>query len=85
MPAGPRMSLIEVDNDPAKRLTVAEDDELAGILDHWKAAPSHLLKEWFSADETLDIAHLPPDHAAFPGRLRCEQMGDPVVSRKVGG
>ncbi len=57
-------------NNPAQGLSIAEDDELAGIFDNRKTSALHFVKERPAADKAFDIPHFSPDHATLTGCLR---------------
>lgn len=58
---------------------VAEYHELSGIFDHWKATPTHLIKELLTSDISFDIAHLPADHCPIARGFRGKKFGEELL------
>lgn len=66
----------------ADRSPVAEDHNLAGILEHLKTASINFLQESSHPHETLDVACLSSDHGALLHRFGCEEVFEPCLGRK---
>ena len=67
--------------EPADRGAVAEDHDLARVLDRPIAAPVDLAQEEVHAGEALNVARLAPDHGALLDGLGGEESVAPRTYR----
>ena len=62
--------------------TVAENEQLARVFRHMKAAALYLAKKRRHSDEPLHIPPLAPDHTALLHRFAAEQVIQPDLGRE---